>query len=990
MVTNKSPKKASSFEAEEWCRQGLASGEGGLFDIALACFDIAIKIDPEFPGSWYWKGVSLAKLGRLEEAVNSYEKAIELDPEYARAWYSKGNALMKLGKVNEAHESYDQSLKLDPSYPGAWFRKGCLLGGLGKAEEALKHFDKAVELGPISSEVWHFRAEALRQLGRFEDALESENRAIKLNPRYLDAWLRRGFYLTKFGLKDKALESFEDALKIDARSAEAWHGKGIVLEALNKLELALYCNTRALEIDPKFVRALASKGAVLHSLGRFDESLKCFEKAVEADARDALAWWGKGLALESLGKLEEALDCLKRSAGIDPQNARIWNSKGVALQKLGKIKNALECYEKAVEIDSTLSDVWMNHGTVLHNLNRFEEELRSYEKALDLDPGAKIVWYNKGVALMSLGRNKEALECFRKTIEIDPAFTWAWNNQGACLDRAGRKKEAIKSFEKAIELDPDYQTPKTNLGNIHLSLGNYSEGLRIFSDAEARFSQTDDKSGALKFRAHRIKTQGLISWSENKPDEASLTLKSAQKIFLLIGMEVEANSSELLLNLIPIDKLIMKTMNSANLLELKKNSVSLNLAFTILSKSFSEKAIRTVAFEILRSKGTCSKALCRSLTSHPSLYGLRKAKTNLKKLGFSSSVVAINSLENFILNLGLALVSYKNLDNIPENVGKALIMHLNLSALDGLLSRSIAAGSYADSILEARQVKVIPIVLSETKERTVRVCCVQIGFKLVFLQPPQEFGYILADKNAVKAKVFSALRIAEAHEANIVCFPELSTDPTWVKEVKRKHPNMVVIFGSYYKDGHNISPVIIRGKDYYVQKVNPSPIETPTCEGRGMISGKDIKVFHTEFGRLAVLICRDFEQEINTVLRSVDEQVKNLDFVFVPERNKAVKLYQETGEVFCQQGSCPFIVQVNVSSIESEKIGGTCVIGMENRDLLKKYIDEGTKPNDSIEYKLIEAKEGDGLFIVELDISQKGIKWPVKPKLKLVGFSQLP
>ena len=61
---------------------------------AIACFDTAIKIDPEDSQVFFCKGNSLKKLGRNEEAEQCFDKAEELEK-----LEETDTTCMKLGEV---------------------------------------------------------------------------------------------------------------------------------------------------------------------------------------------------------------------------------------------------------------------------------------------------------------------------------------------------------------------------------------------------------------------------------------------------------------------------------------------------------------------------------------------------------------------------------------------------------------------------------------------------------------------------------------------------------------------------------------------------------------------------------------------------------------------------------------------------------------------------------------------------------------------------
>jgi tetratricopeptide (TPR) repeat protein len=56
------------------------------------------------------------------KAIASYDKALEIKPDYHVAWYNRGIALHNLGRLEEAIASYNKSLEFKPDQPATWFQ----------------------------------------------------------------------------------------------------------------------------------------------------------------------------------------------------------------------------------------------------------------------------------------------------------------------------------------------------------------------------------------------------------------------------------------------------------------------------------------------------------------------------------------------------------------------------------------------------------------------------------------------------------------------------------------------------------------------------------------------------------------------------------------------------------------------------------------------------------------------------------------------------
>ncbi|MFH1635119.1 MAG: tetratricopeptide repeat protein, partial [Chloroflexota bacterium] len=69
---------------------------------------------PEKQGAWYRLGATLDRAGKKVEAIAAYQKAIELDPNYASPHNGLGNVYVALGRPEEAIAAYQKAIELDP------------------------------------------------------------------------------------------------------------------------------------------------------------------------------------------------------------------------------------------------------------------------------------------------------------------------------------------------------------------------------------------------------------------------------------------------------------------------------------------------------------------------------------------------------------------------------------------------------------------------------------------------------------------------------------------------------------------------------------------------------------------------------------------------------------------------------------------------------------------------------------------------------------
>ena len=99
--------------AADWIEEGCALYDLGRYADSIICFDMAIKLDPDFPKAWYNKDVALGKLQRHDLALDCYDRTVELRPDRSDVWNNQGAALAHLGMYEEALMSFDKAIELD-------------------------------------------------------------------------------------------------------------------------------------------------------------------------------------------------------------------------------------------------------------------------------------------------------------------------------------------------------------------------------------------------------------------------------------------------------------------------------------------------------------------------------------------------------------------------------------------------------------------------------------------------------------------------------------------------------------------------------------------------------------------------------------------------------------------------------------------------------------------------------------------------------------
>ncbi len=245
-------------------------------------------------------GIALAQQGRFDEAVASFQQALQLRPDYIDAHNNLGNVLMFQGRLEEAVSSYQRALQRLPadsvSYRAGLFSHLCnALRQQGKLNEALAYGRRALELQPDFAKAHNNLGNVLQEQGRLDEAEACYRRALMLDPNYVDAHYNLALAARDQGKLADSIACSRRALELKPDYAEAHNILGLALHQQGRLEESLACYRRALELKPDYADAHSSLGTAFHDQGRIAEALACFQRAIELRPQFALAHFNRSL-----------------------------------------------------------------------------------------------------------------------------------------------------------------------------------------------------------------------------------------------------------------------------------------------------------------------------------------------------------------------------------------------------------------------------------------------------------------------------------------------------------------------------------------------------------------------------------------------------------------------------------------------------------------------------------------------------------------------
>lgn len=145
------------------------------FARSIELFTEGLNAAPDNKMAWISRGAARLKMNAPRRALADFDRAQKLDPDYARVYHLKGLALEQIGETEKALSDFSRAIALDSAYGAAYYSRAALYSRLGMEESAFEDIQTVTAMTGVNLEtyanennIWH------SQHMRLEDALETE------------------------------------------------------------------------------------------------------------------------------------------------------------------------------------------------------------------------------------------------------------------------------------------------------------------------------------------------------------------------------------------------------------------------------------------------------------------------------------------------------------------------------------------------------------------------------------------------------------------------------------------------------------------------------------------------------------------------------------------------------------------------------------------------------------------------------------------------
>jgi tetratricopeptide (TPR) repeat protein len=235
----------------------LATGDSGA---ALKELAETARLDPNDPAADHVAGRIHASAKRFDAAIASFDKALGIRPDFLPALSDRADLHAELGHDALAAADYERLLVLSPKNATASLKLGMVYQRLNRMDDASKAYRSALAMNADLPVAWNNLAMiALRRNEDPAQAVAWAKRAVALAPKVPQFQDTLGWSYRAQGDRTRAIAALETASRLPPPQADILFRLGTVYEESDRRADAKAAYTRALSLKSDFPDAALAR-----------------------------------------------------------------------------------------------------------------------------------------------------------------------------------------------------------------------------------------------------------------------------------------------------------------------------------------------------------------------------------------------------------------------------------------------------------------------------------------------------------------------------------------------------------------------------------------------------------------------------------------------------------------------------------------------------------------------------------------------------------
>ena len=427
------------------------------FEQAAQLSGAALQKYPDNAQLWSLHGIALASKGDSKAALAAFQQALKVSPDYLAALAGSAQILYQQGD-RKAIPVLTHLLEVRPDEPTAHAMLAVLEYREGKCQEAIGHFKEAGETLAPQLDAQHAYGTCLVRLHKLEEATRVFQHTVMLKP---DDRRERQLLASVQVMAKKPQEAIDTLAPLlqgneaDAQTLElastAYEDAGKTPEAVQALRQAIlrdsgnvnfYLDFASLclahqsfqvgidvvsdgmRVRPDAPQLYLARGVLYVQLADYEKAEADFERAHELDPSQSLSSAAQGLAAVQQNDIGRALNTVQKKLAAKPNDAYLLYLQADFLTQKGvdpgtpEFQKAMQSAKKAVSLQPSLGAARAVLAKLYLQTGQYQDAIVQCRKALDSDPKDQTTVYRLIQALRKSGQKQEIPGLLKRLAEL--------------------------------------------------------------------------------------------------------------------------------------------------------------------------------------------------------------------------------------------------------------------------------------------------------------------------------------------------------------------------------------------------------------------------------------------------------------------------------------------------------------------------------------------------------------------------------------------
>jgi tetratricopeptide (TPR) repeat protein len=212
--------------------RGVAHGNMGEFEAAIADFTRAIALDPNLSDAYYDRALMESDVGRYAASLADFAAIANAASSYPSYYYYRGYVHFEHNDFDQAISDLTTASLTMVQDASVYYRRAKAYDAKGDREAAIADFSAAIRLKPADPDMlrsaYRWRGTEAFALKRYEQAIADFSALMKLDPNDADATMRRANAYYAQGRYAAAVADTSLVIHVNERAGALFPWPGIV------------------------------------------------------------------------------------------------------------------------------------------------------------------------------------------------------------------------------------------------------------------------------------------------------------------------------------------------------------------------------------------------------------------------------------------------------------------------------------------------------------------------------------------------------------------------------------------------------------------------------------------------------------------------------------------------------------------------------------------------------------------------------------------